>query len=67
MVKGEVSPLSGPKLSSTMGVFIAHGNVKPTAKGIYVVKGVVRDLFGAPNKSMDPGVYTVKGTVKKLF
>ena len=67
MDKGEVSPLSGTKLSSTSGVFIAHGIVKPTAQGIYVVKGVVRALFEAANKSVDPGVYIVKGSVKKLF
>ena len=33
----------------------------------YVVKGVVRALFEAANKSADPGVYIVKGSVKKLF
>ena len=61
--------VSGAKLSVTSGVFIANGNVKRTAEGAYVIKGMVRDLFGASKsctKKAASGMYMVKGSLTKL-
>merc|ERR1712117_387375 len=69
VVKGKVRTVSGAKLSVTSGVFIAKGNVKRTAEGAYVIKGMVRDLFGASKtciKKAATGVYKVKGSMTKL-
>merc|ERR1712117_1008242 len=69
VVKGKVRTVSGAKLSVTSGVFIAKGNVKRTSEGAYVIKGMVRDLFGASRPCMKKaatGVDRVKGSLTKL-